>query len=197
MTQSSNTVGAAAYSAFWRIFFTKFRFRLTEPTSSWTLWSLFLGIIIDSTPGTVICTFKNCIIKKSTRSSNIFSITHSWFINVFITFVNRLLWPNRFSKSKCHILLKKHLYIESHSLEKKKKGKRNQHKSTLSKLLWSCPRFYLLNTLAPGALAGPGLLSAVSDPDLAPLNTDGATLPIRSKHRQRSNPIRQRLPMYS
>lgn len=90
----------------------------------------------------------------------------------------------------------KHLYIESHSLGKKN-GKRNQLKSTLSKLLWSCPRFYLLNTLAPGALAGAGLLSAVSDPDLAPLNTDGATLPIRSEHRQRSNPIRQRLPMYS
>lgn len=203
MTQCSNTVGAAAYGAFWRIFFTKFLFRLTEPTSSWTLWSLFLGIIIDSTQGTDICTVKNCIItKKNTRSSNIFSITHSWFINVFITFVNRLLWSNRFSKSKCHILLKKHLCIESHSFRKsenqeKKKGKRNQHKSTLPKLLWSCPRFYLLNTLAPGALAGAGLLSAVSDPDLAPLNTDGATLPIRSEHRQRSNPIRQRLPMYS
>lgn len=50
--------------------------------------------------------------------------------------------------------------------------------------MWSRRRFYLLNTLAPGALAGAGRLSAVSDPDLAPLNTDGATLPIRSEHRQ-------------
>lgn len=83
----------------------------------------------------------------------------------------------------------KHLYIERHSLEEKKtnppkKGGRNQLKSTPSKLMWPRPRFYLLNTLAPGALAGAGLLSAVSDPDLAPLNTDGATLPIRSEHRQ-------------
>lgn len=43
---------------------------------------------------------------------------------------------------------------------------------------------YLLNTLAPGALAV-GLSSAVSVPVLTPLNTDGATLPIRSEHRDR------------
>lgn len=45
---------------------------------------------------------------------------------------------------------------------------------------------YLLNTLAPGALAaaaGCPAPRAVSVPVLTPLNTDGATLPMRSEHR--------------
>lgn len=41
---------------------------------------------------------------------------------------------------------------------------------------------YLLKALAPETLAGVGLSRAVSPPVLTPLNTDGATLPIRSKH---------------
>lgn len=51
-------------------------------------------------------------------------------------------------------------------------------------LLYPAVCVYLLNTLAPGAFSA-GLSRDVSAPVLTPLNTDGATLPIRSEQRNR------------